>query len=113
MPFIELNTNCTIENEVAIEIKEKLGKAIETLPGKSEDWLMININDNQNIYFKGTSEKACMIKVLVFGKPSDESLADLTGKISELIETKLKINKNRIYVYYNFTKNWGWNGNNF
>lgn len=113
MPFIELNTNCTIENEVALEIKKYLGKAIETLPGKSEDWLMINIKDDQNIYFKGSNDKACMIKVLVYGKPSDESLAKLTSKISDFIETKLKINKNRIYIYYNFTTNWGWNGDNF
>ena len=43
MPYIELNVNKTVEKELKETIKSTLGKLIEKLPGKSENWLMVNI----------------------------------------------------------------------
>ena len=41
MPNIHVQTNITLTPEKKTEIKEALGKAIETIPGKSERWLMV------------------------------------------------------------------------
>ena len=40
MPFINTKVNVAISKEQEILTKERLGKAIETLPGKTETWLM-------------------------------------------------------------------------
>ena len=47
MPFINVKTNINIENKDVI--KEELGKLISILPGKSETWLMVDIEDNKNM----------------------------------------------------------------
>jgi len=43
MPFIDTKTNVTITKEKEKELKERLGKAISIIPGKSESWLMLAI----------------------------------------------------------------------
>ena len=98
------------------KIKEELGKAISILPGKSEEWLMVEIKDNMKLYFKGDKEKEnMMIKVLVYGDTLSESILNkFTAKVSEILINILSgLNKDHIYISYFFTKNWGFNGENF
>ena len=116
MPYIELNYNKTITSSEEKKIKEELGKAISILPGKSEEWLMVEIKDNMKLYFKGDKEKEnMMIKVLVYGDTLSESILNkFTAKVSEILINILPgLNKDHIYISYFFTKNWGFNGENF
>ena len=41
MPYIKTTTNVSVPADKEQIIKQKLGKAIEIIPGKSERWLMI------------------------------------------------------------------------
>ncbi len=114
MPFIELNTNRKIELTIKDEIKTELGKLIEILPGKSENWLMVNINDEVSLYFKGTNDDSIMIKFLVYGNEIPSTILNkFTCEVTSYLSEKLNINSSRIYVSYFFTTNWGWNGSNF
>lgn len=114
MPYIELNVNKTVEKKLKETIKSTLGKLIEKLPGKSENWLMVNINDNSSLYFKGSIEGAIMIKVLVYGSEySSTILNNFTNEITNYLSKELNITPQRIYVSYFFTNNWGFNGSNF
>ena len=45
MPCIQVKTNVSTSREKADAIKAALGQAIGFLPGKSEDWLMVAIED--------------------------------------------------------------------
>ena len=53
MPFINSKVNMKTTLEQRQEIKERLGKAISIIPGKSESWLMLNLEDEQAMYFRG------------------------------------------------------------
>lgn len=44
MPFIEVKTNQKINDKTLL--KQELGQAITAIPGKSENWLMIEMEDN-------------------------------------------------------------------
>ena len=57
MPFINLCVSKDVSNDEEISLKEEFGKAIKIIPGKSEDWLMINITSNAHMYFKGNNDK--------------------------------------------------------
>lgn len=46
MPFINAKISVKLTNEKEQIIKEKLGKAIELIEGKTEEWLMIGFEDN-------------------------------------------------------------------
>lgn len=112
MPFINIKTNVDVSKEKADSIKTALGSAITAIPGKSENWLMVGIEDSYKLYFKGTEEPAVMVEVQLYGSASDNSMEALTGSITDIVTDNFGISSDRVYVSYMLTKNWGWNGSN-
>lgn len=113
MPFINVKTNQSVSASQQEAIKSGLGKAICTLPGKSEQWLMVGIAPEYILYHQGSDAPAAMVEVQIFGTPSAPACDALTGQITDILHSELHIPKNRIYVSYMGTPNWGWNGSNF
>lgn len=113
MPFIELETNVELEETKKEEIKSELGELIEIIPGKSETWLMVEVNDKKSLYFKGSQESALILKVMIYGDVSPKYFDTFTSKATSYLSNLLSIKKDRIYIAYFTTPNWGWNGNNF
>jgi phenylpyruvate tautomerase PptA (4-oxalocrotonate tautomerase family) len=114
MPYINAKTNIELSKEKELILKQKLGKAIELIPGKSEEWLMISLEDNCSMYFKGSNEKAmAFVEVKLFGSGTKDAYQNLTSEITTIIKEELMIDPSQIFVRYEETKYWGWNGNNF
>lgn len=113
MPFINVKTNQSVSKAQQEAIKSGLGKAIPAIPGKSEQWLMVAIEPEVILYHQGTDAPAAMVEVQIYGGASGSAYNQLTGQISELLNAELSIPKNRIYVSYTSTPDWGWNGGNF
>lgn len=113
MPFINIKTNAEVSEEKAKKIKTHLGLAITAIPGKSEEWLMVGIEDNYKLFFKGTEEPAAMVEVSLYGNASSNALGVLTSNITGILLDILGISTDRIYVSYMSTENWGWNSSNF
>ena len=113
MPFIDLKTNAAVPSDKAEVIKAQFGEAIADIPGKSENWLMVDIEPEHKMWFKGDSAPAAMVEVSIFGKASDNALVTLTSHITGTLTDKLGISSDRIYVKYTSTDQWGWNGSNF
>lgn len=112
MPFIELKTNQSID-DVKEAVKTELGKAITAIAGKSEAWLMVELEGNKDMYFKGSSEPCAMFEVAIFGTASDDEYDDLTKRICEISEKNLGVPADRTYVKYSEIDNWGYNNFNF
>jgi phenylpyruvate tautomerase PptA (4-oxalocrotonate tautomerase family) len=114
MPFISTKTNIEITKEKEASIKQKLGKAIEIIPGKSEGWLMLSFEDQLSMYFKGQGDKPmAFVEVKLFGSAGGAAYDKLTAAITKIINEELSINPAQIYVKYEEVKYWGWNGANF
>ena len=113
MPFINVKTNIPIHAESREVIKKKLGEAITALPGKTEDWLMVGIEPEISLYFKGDPSPAAMVDVSILGGASAAAYNKLTGIICNILSEELDIPASRTYVKYSETENWGWNGSNF
>ena len=114
MPFINSKITKKITREDEAVVKEKLGRAIELIPGKSEAWLMVNFEAESHLYFKGSNDKdIAYVEVSVFGSENKEAFNDLTAEITKIFNEVLGIEPERIYVKYETTTNWGWNGGNF
>ena len=80
----------------------------------SEDWLMLQFEDNCKLYFKGDCQKAlAFVSVSLFGTVSDEACQRLTAEITRILKEALGIEPDGIYVRYAQTPLWGWNGSNF
>lgn len=113
MPFINVKTNAQFDKGTETELKAQLGQAITAIPGKSEGWLMIDIEQGRNMYFKGTDDPCAMVNVSIYGSASSGAYDKLTSEIDDILNGLLGIDKARIYTAYFPTSDWGWNGRNF
>lgn len=114
MPFISTKANVDIPHGTQERIKEKYGKAISLIPGKSEAWLMLEFCGNCHMYFGGDdSRKMAFVEVKLFGGASDKDTNALTESICKIIGDELDIAGDRIYVKYEACSQWGYDGSNF
>lgn len=114
MPYINTKVNMTLEKEKEIRIKERFGKAIALIPGKSEDWLMLSFEDNCSLYFRGDSEKKiAYLEVKIFGSAPDSAHDLLTAELTKILNEELGIEPQQIYIKYEEVEYWGYNGRNF
>lgn len=111
MPFIEVKTNQNISDKEAL--KTALGEAITAIPGKSESWLMVELEDNNAMYFQGSNEPCAMFEIAIFGKASEAAYDDLTKRICSISEKCLGVSPGRTYVKYSEIEHWGYNNFNF
>lgn len=114
MPFIMSKVNIPISNDQEIQLKSRLGQAIELLPGLSEDYLMAGFEDNQHIYLRGDNKQpAAYIEVSIFGNEVHYGYDKLTAAITKIFNEVLNINPKNIYVKYDDISVWAVNGMNF
>lgn len=113
MPYINVKTNSELVDSVKEELKAELGRAIEAIPGKSESWLMVNIDAPSAMYFKGDSAPCAMFEVSVFGSADKSAYNDLTQRLCAASRKYLGVDASRTYVKYYETGLWGWNNMNF
>lgn len=114
MPFIDIKLTKSISDAQAAELKAQLGKMIEVFPGKSEGWLMCNIDAGQKIWFKGdNSSDSAFAEVKLFGTVNPECADKFTGLLCDYLEEAFSIPSSRTYIRYEGGTVWGWNGSNF
>lgn len=113
MPFIDVKTNTAVSDTLKELIKTELGTAITAIPGKSEAWLMVGIQGDYALYFRGTSDPAAMVEVSIFGTAAPAAFKELTARITSILTQRMGIPADRIYVKYSCIDQWGWNGSNF
>lgn len=114
MPYISTRVNCPVSPAEEKQIVSAMGQAITLLPGKREDWLMVEVAGDCHLYFRGkTDDKLAFITVKYLGSVSGECLEKLTAEATRVVSDALGIQKDNIYVQYEECTYWGWNGNNF
>ncbi len=107
MPFISFKTNHKLTLKQENIIKERTGELISLIPGKSEASLMIHMEDNQIMYFKGQELTCMMIEVNLYKQASYEAKKDLTEALIKMISETTRIKPDNIYVTFNEFENWG------
>ncbi|MBQ2766197.1 MAG: hypothetical protein IJF48_04360 [Clostridia bacterium] len=114
MPYINAKVSVNLTEEKAIEFKAALGKAIEAIPGKTETYLMVCIEDGQKLWFAGDNTKPqAFIDVRILGRAKSEDYSRMTGVLCDICNDLLGISPDSVYVTYSEFENWGWNGKNF
>ncbi|MCR5650873.1 MAG: hypothetical protein K6F86_06815 [Lachnospiraceae bacterium] len=114
MPFIDSKVSVKVSKEQETELKTRLGQAISLIPGKSESWLMVGIEDEYSLYFRGDdSEPMAFIEVRIFGGPNKAAFEKMTAELTKIYGEVLGIAPDHMYIKYSATTDWGWNGSNF
>ena len=115
MPFVDAKITVPVSAQQREAIKSELGSAISVF-GKSENWLMVGIDDNYALWMGGRKlESGAFVSVSLVGEVSDEGCQAFTEKLCDLLRSELGIPGDAVYVTYHpmFHSHWGWNGSTF
>ncbi len=114
MPMITTRVNRPISKETEKKLAKAYGEAISLLPGKTEKWLMLDFAENCRLGFHGENDAPqAFVHLQVFGGSGAAAYNALTGRICALLEREMHIAPENVYVRYDETAHWGWNGENF
>ncbi|MCU0858251.1 MAG: phenylpyruvate tautomerase MIF-related protein [Pontiellaceae bacterium] len=110
MPLIKIQTTREIPSSVLAGLSKI---AAETI-GKPETYVMVS-SSSADLMMSGSAGHAAFVEVRSIGGLTRDVNEKLAAKICGLLEVKLQIPLNRVYL--NFTEvpaaQWGWNGSLF
>lgn len=107
MPFIDARFSTPVSDTQEETIKQKLGEAI-TLIGKSEAYLMVQIQGDCKLYFKGNNDAdTAYFEVKLLGKSTKANYEKLTCALCDVASEVLGIQGNRVYVKFDENEYWG------
>jgi len=112
MPYLEINTNITIDNCTAIA--EEASRLTADILGKPESYVMVKISPEQTLLFAGSNEPAAHIKLKSLGLP-ESSTTVFSEKICSFMTSELKIDSARVYIEFTSPERhmWGWDNKTF
>lgn len=113
MPFIKLDTNVKVEENTKKEISKAFGELISIIPGKSENFLMTKVEDENFMTFGGSDAPCAMVDIAQFGSENKDAYGKLTAAICDKVGPMIGVEPSRIFVKYAECLNWGMNGHNF
>ena len=113
MPYIKAKVSTPVTPDQERELKTQFGQAIRLL-GKGEAWLMVEIEDNCRLWFRGeNSAPMAIAEVSLFGKASEDQYDRMTKEVCGILSDVLGIGGEEIYVKYEECAHWGYNSFNF
>lgn len=114
MPYLRTKVNRPVGEEETALLRRLFGEAIAILPGKSERWLMVDIEENASLSLAGDgSRPLAMLEVELFGKSTPEAYEALTARLCEIMDKVLGVAPDGVYVKYAEVDHWGYAGSNF
>ncbi len=109
MPFINAKFSTPVSPDKEYELKAALGEAI-TLLGKSERYLMVEIEDNRRLYFGGENDRPiAFFDVSLLHSAPRAAYEKLTERLCGIAENVMGIDGDHVYVKFEETENWGYN----
>lgn len=111
MPTIQIKSASKISESAKELIKSELGKAIEIIPGKSEQWLMVLFGHTEDLYFRGQKDsEAAIVEVGIRGKASKEDFGALGEEITRILTSNTDLKSDHIYISYTEYDTFTYNG---
>lgn len=110
MPFVSFTTTKTLTLHQEVSLKEITGQLISILPNKKEENLMIHIEDNQVMYFRGKEEECMKIEVQLFHHIDVSYKKEFVKKLMKEVESITGISVNQQYLSIEEYDQWGKNG---
>lgn len=111
MPFLKVKTSCPITEEQELRLKTELGRAIGLVPGKSEEYLLLEFEDNCRLWLRGEREEPiAYIEAAIFGNEAHGGYDAFTAAVTRIFAETLAISPSRIYLKFDDIIAWGVQG---
>ena len=114
MPYLKLRTNVSISQEQTPQLLSDLSQLLSKETGKSERYVMVELAGDRPMLFSGSDEPLAYLECKSIGLSSAQAKA-LSSSISRLLQNKLQLSSDRIYIEFSNcpAEFWGWNGSTF
>ena len=109
MPMITVHTNKQLKKEEKALVGRGLGERITLLPGKSEASLMLEIQDGQEMFFRGGQDTCAFVEVRLFRVSPLEAKQAFTQSLCALLE-EVGIPSRDVYLNFLEFDSWGIQG---
>jgi hypothetical protein len=101
MPFGIAKVNVPVTKEQETEIKSRIGKAIENVPGRNESDLLFGIGDHDHFYLRGDGkQKVAYIQADIFGNEDHAGFDRFGAEMTAAFHQVLGIPAGNIYIKF-------------
>ena len=91
-----------------MKIKSGLGQAICLVPGKSEQYLLLEFEDRCRLWLRGQNDAPiAYIEAAIFGNENHEGFDAFTAAVTRIFSEELKIRPENIYIKFEDIGVWG------
>jgi phenylpyruvate tautomerase len=114
MPFLKLATNIKLSEEQTPLLLGELSRLVARETGKPESYVMIEIEGGRSMLFGGSDTPLAYLECKSIGLSPVQAKA-LSASLPQLLEEKLELARDRIYIEFSNAPAgfWGWNGSTF
>lgn len=111
MPFVVVRLNMAMTTEQELELKARLGQAVGLVPGKSEEHLLVDVEDGCHLFLAGDGQTPlAYLEVSVFGNEVHAGYAAFTKAVAQSLQDVLGIAPDHVYLHFSDVAAWGVSG---
>lgn len=108
MPFIKVRISCHITDEQEKALKTRFGKAISLVPGKSEEYLLLEFEDKCRLWLRGENDPpVAYIEAAIFENEDHRGFDDFTAEATKAFAEVLGVPVDRVYIKFEDIAAWG------
>jgi phenylpyruvate tautomerase len=114
MPYLKIQTSVALADHDRSVVAIKASKLMSQVLGKSEDYVMVAVEDAVKMLFAGGDGAAAYFELHSIGL-SAEQARESVGELCRLAGESLGVAADRVYVNCRDAERtmWGWNGDTF
>ncbi len=106
MPYIQIHTGIKLDETQQEKIYQQISEIIAILPGKTKAGLMLNILDEQKMFFRDESSSCLYASVNLYLMVADKDKAAFAETLALLLADVTGIDKNKMYISFQEYGNW-------
>lgn len=106
MPYLNISLSNKISEQQKNEIAAAAGSLIGLLPGKSETSLMIRIDSDTMMYFRGVAENCAYISLSLYQMSTYEKKGEFAKALVEAVGQIADIRSDNIFMTFSEFGNW-------
>lgn len=114
MPFLRIQTNCTLSHTEKQHFMKEASRFIADLLEKAEAYVMVQLQDRMTMSFAGSDAPTALIELASLGLTEEQSKG-IAPTICTWFTEKMPLTSDRIYIWYSSPDRafWGFDGRTF
>ncbi len=114
MPLLKIQANREVAPERRPQLLQQASAKVAEILGKPERYVMVSLELNPDMLFSGDPAPLAYLELKSIALPGERT-RELSADLCRLIQDRLDIPKERVYIEFADAERhlWGWNGGTF